>query len=76
MERLMISLIRRQSPAQRAQKVLALNNRARSMQLVGIRRRHPDADDREVRMRLASLWLDRNTMIRLFKWDPEIHGLG
>jgi hypothetical protein len=75
-EALMIDLIRKQSPEQRAQKVLALNNRARAMQLVGIRRRHPEADERELRMRLASLWLDRQTMIRLFAWDPEEQGLG
>jgi hypothetical protein len=75
-EVLMIELIRKQTPEQRAQKIITLNNRARAMHLIGIQRRHPDADEREVRMRLASLWLDRDTMIRLFNWDPEIHGLG
>jgi hypothetical protein len=75
-EALMIELIRKQTPEQRAQKIITLNNRARAMHLIGIRGRHPDANEREVRMRLASLWLDRDTMIRLFNWDPEFHGLG
>lgn len=76
MEALMIDLIRKQSSQQRAEKVLQLNNRARAMHLVGIRLRHPDANENEVRMRLASLWLDRETMVRLFAWDPEVQGLG
>jgi hypothetical protein len=42
--------------------------------LVGIRLRHPGATDREVRLRLAALRLDRETMVRVFGWDPEIHG--
>ena len=42
--------------------------------LVGIRHRHPGATDREVRMRLGALRLDRETMVRVFGWDPEIHG--
>ncbi len=30
--------------------------------------------ERELRLRLASLWLDRETMIRVFHWDPEPEG--
>src|SRR6185295_5081577 len=30
--------------------------------------------EREVRLRLASLWLDRKTMIKAFGWDPEVEG--
>lgn len=75
-ERLLIEWSRRASPAEKLALVLRLNARARALQLAGIRARHPNADERELKMRLASLWLDRKTMIAMFGWDPEEHGLG
>lgn len=35
---------------------------------------YPDATPDERRLRLASLWVDRDTMIRLFGWDPDVRG--
>ena len=49
---------------------------ARALQMAGIRSRHPHASDEELRLRLASLWLERETMIRMFGRDPDIEGLG
>ena len=40
---------------------------------IGLRDRYPDASDREIRMRLFSTWLDRQTMIRCYDWDPLEH---
>jgi len=34
----------------------------------------PDLSERELRLRLAALWLDRETMIEVFAWDPEEMG--
>jgi hypothetical protein len=34
----------------------------------------PDLSERELRLRLAALWIDRETMVRAFGWDPEIQG--
>ena len=42
----------------------------------GLRNRHPQADEHEIKMHLASTWLDRATMIRCFGWDPELDGAG
>jgi hypothetical protein len=39
-----------------------------------IRVQYPDADDREVRLRLAALVLGRETMRRAFSWDPVAEG--
>jgi hypothetical protein len=39
----------------------------------GIRRAHPDADDREVFLRRAARSLDRATMIRVYGWDPAAY---
>ena len=35
---------------------------------------YPNDTAEERRLRLASLWLDRDTMIGRFGWDPEIRG--
>jgi hypothetical protein len=38
----------------------------------GIREHHPNATGREIEeLRLGALRLDRDTMIRVFGWDPE-----
>lgn len=76
MERKWIELIRSLTPKQRLEAVLRLNCGARKFQIAGIRHRHPDADEHEIRMRLASQSLGRETMIRLFEWDPELQGYG
>ena|SRR5688572_24812029 len=75
-EAVQIELLRRMTPAERFALVLRLNAQARALQMAGIRSRHPDASEEELRLRLASLWLDRETMIRMFGWDPDVEGLG
>jgi hypothetical protein len=37
----------------------------------GVRRDHPAATDREVLARVAARHLDRETVIRVYGWDPE-----
>ena len=39
----------------------------------GIRRTYPDADDREVFLRRAARGLDRQTMVKVYGWDPDAH---
>lgn len=36
--------------------------------------KYPYATPQERKLRLASLWIDRDTMIRLFDWDPRERG--
>lgn len=38
---------------------------------MGVRERHPSADDREVLLRVAASHLSRDLMIRAYGWDPE-----
>ena len=40
----------------------------------GVRREYPQADEREVFLRAAARRLDRETMIRVYGWDPKAHG--
>ncbi len=38
--------------------------------LCGIRMRHPQADEREQKLRLAALKIERELMLRAYGWDP------
>lgn len=62
----------RELPGWRRMEMLcSLNRAAREVALAGLRRRYPAADDEELRLRLAALRLDRETMIRVCGWDPD-----
>ncbi len=39
-----------------------------------VRRNYPQADERELKLRLASRWLDPELMRKAFGWDPEKEG--
>jgi hypothetical protein len=41
---------------------------------MGVRRLHPDADDREVLLRVAARHLPRELVIAAYGWDPGEHG--
>ena len=51
-----------------------LNRTADEAAMVGIRERHPDATEREVKLRLAALKYGRDLMMQAFGWDPEVEG--
>ena len=42
--------------------------------VLDIRRRYPNAEEYEIRMRLASRWLSAETMQKAFGWDPDLEG--
>ena len=62
------------SPAEKLQRVAELNAAVLELAAAGIRRRHGAVAEEELRLRLAALWLDRETMVRAFGWDPREHG--
>jgi len=73
-ERVMVDGYRRMSAARKAAQVSALTLGVQRIALSGIQQRHPHAPERERRLRLASLWLDRSIMVNVFRWDPKIEG--
>lgn len=75
-ERILIEAWRGMTPAEKILRLRDLTLAARQLALVGIRSRHPHADGRELELRLASLHLSRDVMVRLFSWDPEQAGYG
>lgn len=75
-EAIVIEGWRRMSAEEKVGQVCRLTSECRRFSLAGIRDRHPGASEEELRLRLASFWLDRETMLRLFGWDPEVQGIG
>lgn len=75
-ERVMIDGFRRMSPAQKLERVAALNRALVDLATARLRRQYgPSMSPRELRLRLAALRLDADTMRKAFDWDPATHGL-
>ncbi|MBI2214426.1 MAG: hypothetical protein HYU52_12340 [Acidobacteria bacterium] len=72
-DRMQFELWRRMSLQERVELFRSFNDSVQEMALIGIRMRHPNASERETFLRLASMRLDRDTMIRVYGWDPEEH---
>ncbi len=66
----------RQMPLfEKLMQVFELNQTAQYMAALRIQAQYgPDLSERELRLRLAALWLDRDLMIEAFGWDPEVQG--
>jgi hypothetical protein len=73
-EKLLIEGYRQMPAWQKLQQVRELTQMVQKLALAGIRRRYPEATERECRLRLASLWIDANLMKKAFGWDPEKEG--
>jgi hypothetical protein len=74
-EELLLERFRHMEPREKLRRISDLNQAVEEMAAARIRAQYgPDLSERELRLRLAALRLDRSTMIRLFGWDPEIEG--
>ncbi|MFQ5630241.1 MAG: hypothetical protein ACE5I1_15840 [bacterium] len=73
-QQILIAGYRQMSPQQKLKRVSELTKAVQQLALARIRKQYGTCSDREQRLRLASLWLDRDTMIRVFQWDPQIEG--
>ncbi len=63
-------LQRKMTASEKIQAVFDLNDFVRRMAEAGIRSQYPEASEREIFLRSASRRLDRDTMIRVYGWDP------
>jgi hypothetical protein len=62
------------TPREKMQRVTELNRAVQQLALARIRKQYGEISQQEQRLRLAGLWLKRETMIRVFDWDPEKKG--
>ncbi len=74
-EELILEGYRRMTPREKWRRVVELNRAVEEMAAARIRSQYgPDLSERELRLRLAALRLDRETMVEVFGWDPEEKG--
>ncbi len=73
-EEFLFAAYRKMTAQEKWDRVAALNGAAREFAMAGLRARHPKAPERELRLRLAAMRIDRETMIAAFGWDPAAHG--
>ena len=73
-QKILIEGYRKMSPQQKMRRVAELNKTVQQLALARLQKQYGELSEREKRLRLASLWRGRDTMIRIFKWDPEQEG--
>jgi hypothetical protein len=61
-------------PVKKLAQVEAMSDAVLRLAAARIRNQHAGISEREFRLRLASLWLERDIMIRAFSWDPVKEG--
>lgn len=62
------------SPSDKLERVFSLNRMIEQLQRARITADYGEMSEREMRLRLASLRLGRETMVKAFGWDPEEKG--
>jgi hypothetical protein len=68
-----IDLQRKMTASEKIVGVLEMNELLWRMTEAEERRLHPQATDREIFLRVAAHRLDRETMIKVYGWDPVAH---
>jgi hypothetical protein len=71
MERLQIDLLRQAPAWRRAEMLGEMYETMKQLALSGLRARHPEADERELRRRLADLLLPADLAVRAYGPPPE-----
>jgi hypothetical protein len=69
-----LDLLRRMPPGEKLGATLNASQFLLQMYEMGVRRLHPDANDREVLLRVAARHLPRDLVIRAYGWDPQADG--
>lgn len=68
-----LNLFRAMTPAERLARVFELCAFQQSLQESNVRLMYPDADEREVFLRVAARRLGRELTIAAYGWDPDLH---
>jgi len=65
---------RQMTPTEKLQRMASLNRALVMLQRARIRAQYGDIPEEEMRLRLGALRLGRETMIKVFGWDPDEKG--
>lgn len=63
------------TPEQKLQRVFRLGAMLNELVRADLRKRYPNATEREISLRAAARSYPRDLMIKAFGWDPVVHGL-
>jgi len=73
-EELMINAYRTMEPWEKLEQAMAMRRTVLHLAETRIREQHEGISDRELLLRMGSLWIDRDTMVKAFGWDPDKEG--
>lgn len=73
-EKILIEGVRRMTPAEKFRRMEGLNQFLAQMARAAVKRRYPDADEREIRLRVASRRTPPELMRKAFGWDVSEKG--
>jgi hypothetical protein len=68
---LLVELNRNLEPGKKLQMIFELSDSLWSLAQASVRKQYPHADEREVFLRTAARRLDRETMIKVYGFDPD-----
>ena len=68
-----VDLYRNMTVSERLARVFELCDLQQSLQEANVRALYPEADEREVFLRVAARRLGRDLMIKAYGWDPDLH---
>lgn len=72
---MIISRYRQMTPNERFQEMLDLNAFVKATQINAVREAYPDADEFEIKMRVASRWVKNPELLKAaFDWDVTEKG--
>lgn len=73
-EQMLIEGYRKMPAWRKLQQVGELTELVSQLAMNDLRRRYPQATERELKLRLISRWLEPELMQKAFDWDPEKEG--
>ena len=73
-ERRLIAGYRAMTPAQKMQRVLQLNQFGDQLIRRQVHEKHPNAEEKEILLRIASRYLSTELMQKAFGWDRDKEG--
>jgi hypothetical protein len=68
-----IDVHRKMTPGERAAQIFELVAFMDGLQRSSVKSMYPNADEQEIFLRVVARRLDRNDMIRVYGWDPDLH---
>jgi len=74
-EKVYIELLRDFSVSKKLSMVREITLGCQQIAITGIKQRYPEADEKEIRLRLGALWLRKEIMHKVFHWNIDEMGL-